>query len=98
MKFCVSEIFGIRPIDSETILKSVKKTNRIITVEESWPFASVGSEVVNIVQKNAFDYLDAPIIKVNSADVPMPYSSELEKLYLPQIDDIVKAVKEVNYI
>ena len=94
----VIDLQSLRPIDSETILKSVKKTNRIITVEESWPFASVGSEVVNIVQKNAFDYLDAPIIKVNSADVPMPYSSELEKLYLPQIDDIVKAVKEVNYI
>ena len=54
--------------------------------------------MVNIVQKNAFDYLDAPIIKVNSANVPMPYSSSLEKLYLPQIDDIVKAVKDVNYI
>ena len=60
--------------------------------------ASIGSEIVNIIQKNAFDYLDAPIIKVNSADVPMPYSSSLEKLYLPQIDDIIKAVKEVNYI
>ncbi len=94
----VIDLQSLRPIDSETIINSVMKTNRIITVEESWPFASVGSEIVNLVQKNAFDYLDAPIIKVNSADVPMPYSSELEKLYLPQIDDIVKAVKEVNYI
>ena len=94
----VIDLQSLRPIDSETIINSVKKTNRIVTVEESWPFASVGSEIVNIVQKNAFDFLDAPIIKVNSADVPMPYSIELEKLYLPQIDDIVKAVKEVNYI
>ena len=94
----VIDLQSLRPIDSETIINSVKKTNRIVTVEESWPFASVGSEVVNIVQKNAFDFLDAPIIKINSADVPMPYSSELEKLYLPQIEDIVKAVKEVNYI
>ncbi len=94
----VIDLQSLRPIDSETVINSVKKTNRIITVEESWPFASIGSEIVNIVQKNAFDYLDAPIIKVNSADVPMPYSSSLEKLYLPQIDDIVKAVKEVNYI
>ncbi len=94
----VIDLQSLRPLDSETIVNSVKKTNRIVTVEESWPFASVGSEVVNIVQKEAFDYLDAPIIKVNSADVPMPYSSELEKLYLPQIDDIVNAVKEVNYI
>ncbi len=94
----VIDLQSLRPLDSETIIKSVKKTNRIVTVEESWPIASIGSEVVNIVQKNAFDYLDAPIIKVNSADVPMPYSSSLEKLYLPQIDDIVKAVKDVNYI
>ena len=94
----IIDLQSLRPLDSETIINSVKKTNRIVTVEESWPVASIGSEVVNIVQKNAFDYLDAPIIKVNSADVPMPYSSSLEKLYLPQIDDIVKAVKEVNYI
>tara|TARA_Y100001936_G_scaffold205066_1_gene208858 strand:+ start:1726 stop:3075 length:1350 start_codon:yes stop_codon:yes gene_type:complete len=94
----VIDLQSLRPLDSETIINSVKKTNRIVTVEESWPVASIGSEVVDIVQKNAFDYLDAPIIKVNSADVPMPYSSSLEKLYLPQIDDIVKAVKEVNYI
>jgi pyruvate dehydrogenase E1 component beta subunit len=94
----VIDLQSLRPIDSETIINSVKKTNRIVTVEESWPFASIGSEIVNLVQKNAFDFLDAPIIKINSADVPMPYSSELEKLYLPQIDDIVKAVKEVNYI
>jgi len=94
----VIDLQSLRPIDSETIINSVKKTNRIVTVEESWPIASIGSEIVNIIQKNAFDYLDAPIIKVNSADVPMPYSSSLEKLYLPQIDDIVKGVKEVNYI
>ena len=94
----VIDLQSLRPIDSKTIINSVKKTNRIVTVEESWPFASVGSEIVNLIQKNAFDYLDAPITKVNSADVPMPYSSELEKLYLPQIDDIVKAVKEINYI
>ena len=93
----VIDLQSLRPLDSETIINSVKKTNRVVTVEESWPVASIGSEVVNIVQKYAFDYLDAPIIKVNSADVPMPYSSSLEKLYLPQIDDIVKAVKEVNY-
>ena len=94
----VIDLQSLRPIDKETILKSVKKTNRLVTVEESWPFASIGSEVVNIVQQQAFDYLDSPIIKVNSADVPMPYSSELEKLYLSQVEDIVKAVKEINYI
>ncbi len=94
----VIDLQSLRPLDTETVINSVKKTNRIITVEESWPFSSIGSEIVNIIQTHAFDYLDAPIIKVNSADVPMPYSSSLEKLYLPQIDDIVKAVKEVNYI
>ena len=94
----VIDLQTIRPLDIETIIKSVKKTNRLVTVEESWPFASVGSEVVNIVQNKAFDFLDAPIKKVNSADVPMPYSSVLEKKYLPQINDIVLAIKEVCYI
>ena len=94
----IIDLQTIRPIDSETILNSVKKTNRLITVEESWPFASVGSEVANIVQRDAFDYLDSPIVKVNSADVPMPYSQTLEKLYLPQVEDIIEAVKKVSYI
>ena len=94
----VIDLQTIRPLDKKIILDSVKKTNRLITVEESWPFASVGSEIVNIVQNEAFDYLDAPIKKVNSADVPMPYSSVLEKKYLPQIEDIVLAIEEVCYI
>ena len=66
--------------------------------DRSWPFASVGSEIVNIVQREIFDYLDSPIIKVNSADVPMPYSSVLEKKYLPQVQDIISAIKKVCYI
>ena len=94
----VIDLQSLRPIDQGTIIESIKKTNRMVIVEESWPFASIGSEIVNIIQKEAFDYMDSPIIKVNSADVPMPYSSSLEKLYLPQVDDIVKAVKAVNYI
>ena len=94
----VIDLQSLRPIDQVTIIESIKKTNRMVIVEESWPFASIGSEIVNIIQKEAFDYMDSPIIKVNSADVPMPYSSSLEKLYLPQVDDIVKAVKAVNYI
>ena len=94
----VIDLQTIRPLDRETVLTSVKKTNRLITVEESWPFASVGSEIVNIVQNEAFDYLDSPIIKVNSADVPMPYSSVLEKNYLPQVEDIILAIKKVCYI
>ena len=74
------------------------KTNRLVCVEESWPFASVGSEISSFVQSEAFNYLDAPIKKVNSADVPMPYSKELENKYLPQISDIVSAVEEVCYL
>ena len=94
----IIDLQTIRPLDIEAILKSVKKTNRLVTVEESWPFASVGSEIVNLVQSEAFDYLDAPIKKINSADVPMPYSSILEKKYLPQVEDIILAIKEVCYI
>jgi pyruvate dehydrogenase E1 component beta subunit len=94
----IIDLQTIRPLDKNLIVKSVKKTNRLITVEESWPFASVGSEIVSIVQNEAFDYLDSPIKKINSADVPTPYSSVLEKLYLPQVEDIVMAIEEVCYI
>tara|TARA_Y100001960_G_C14716195_1_gene849740 strand:+ start:322 stop:1665 length:1344 start_codon:yes stop_codon:yes gene_type:complete len=94
----VIDLQTIRPLDKDLIIESVKKTNRLVTVEESWPFASVGSEIVSLVQYEAFDYLDSPIKKINSADVPMPYSSFLEKQYLPNIDDIINAVREVCYI
>ena len=94
----VIDLQTIRPLDKNTIIQSIKKTNRLITVEESWPFASIGSEIVNIVQNEAFDFLDSPIKKVNSADVPMPYSSVLEKKYLPQVEDIILAIKQVCYI
>ena len=94
----IIDLQSLRPLDSETVINSVKKTNRLVTVEESWPFGSVGSEIANIVQRDAFDYLDAPIIKVNSADVPMPYSQSLEKIYLPQVEDIITAVKKVSYL
>ena len=94
----VIDLQTIKPLDKDLIIESVKKTNRLVTVEESWSFASVGSEIVSLVQKEAFDYLDAPINKINSADVPMPYSSVLEKLYLPQVEDIIKAIEEVCYI
>ena len=94
----VIDLQTIRPLDKKTIIDSVMKTNRLVCVEESWPFASVGSEIAAFVQNEAFNYLDAPIRKVNSADVPMPYSSELEKKYLPQIEDIIIAIEEVCYI
>ena len=94
----VIDLQSLRPLDTKTIIESVQKTNRLVTVEESWPFGSIGSEIANIVQREVFDYLDSPVVKVNSADVPMPYSSFLENIYLPQTEDIVNALKEVCYI
>ena len=93
----VIDLRTIRPLDMETILNSVKKTNRIVTVEEAWPVCSVGSEICAQVAIQAFDYLDAPPAKVTGADVPMPYAANLEKLALPNADMVVQAVKSVCY-
>jgi pyruvate dehydrogenase E1 component beta subunit len=94
----VIDLRSIRPLDMETILTSVKKTNRIVTVEEAWPVCSVGSEICAQVAIQAFDYLDAPPAKVNGADVPMPYAANLEKLALPNADQVVAAAKGVLYL
>lgn len=93
----VIDLRTIRPLDIETIVKSVKKTNRLVIVDECWPFASVASEVAMQVMERAFDYLDAPVARVNAKDVPLPYAVNLEKLALPSIDEIVAAVKGVCY-
>jgi pyruvate dehydrogenase E1 component beta subunit len=93
----VIDLRTIRPLDMETIIASVKKTNRLVTVEEAWPVCSVGSEICAQVTMQAFDYLDAPPAKVNGADVPMPYAANLEKLALPNADQVVAAVKGVLY-
>lgn len=87
----------IRPIDRYTILESVKKTNRIVSVEESWPFAGIGSEIAALCGEHAFDYLDAPVTRVCAKDVPLPYAANLEALAIPQVDDIVEAAKKVCY-
>ncbi|MFA7275924.1 MAG: pyruvate dehydrogenase complex E1 component subunit beta [Pseudobdellovibrionaceae bacterium] len=87
----------IRPIDRWTIIESVKKTNRIVSVEEGWPFAGIGAEIAAMVNEHAFDYLDAPVTRVHAADVPTPYASNLEKLSIPQVDEIVHAAKKVCY-
>ena len=87
----------IRPLDRFTILESVKKTNRIVSVEEGWPFAGVGAEIAALIGEHAFDYLDAPLKRVCSADVPLPYAANLEALALPQTAQIVHAAKEVCY-
>ena len=85
----------IRPIDRWTIIESVKKTNRIVSVEEGWAFAGIGAEIAAMVQEHAFDYLDAPIGRVCAADVPMPYATNLETLASPQVEDIVEKVRHV---
>lgn len=93
----VIDLRTIRPLDYETIIHSVKKTNRLVVVDESWPFAGVSSEVTYGIQRHAFDYLDAPVIRVNGADVSMPYAPTLVEAYLPNPEKVIKAVKEVTY-
>jgi pyruvate dehydrogenase E1 component beta subunit len=93
----VIDLATIRPMDWFTILQSVKKTNRLVIVEEQWPFASVSSEITYRIQKEGFDYLDAPIRRITSADAPMHYAPNLVAAYLPTIAKTVKVVKEVMY-
>src|SRR5690625_1498456 len=93
----IIDLRTIRPMDHETILNSVKKTNRIVILEEAWPFGSIASEITYQVQSKAFDYLDAPIQRITTADVPAPFSSVLLKEWLPNADDVIKAVKKVMY-
>jgi pyruvate dehydrogenase E1 component beta subunit len=93
----VVDLRTLRPLDHETILASVKKTNRLVTVEEGWGPMGVGAEVVARVIEHAFDYLDAPPLRVHQEDVPMPYAANLELLSLPSVDKVIKAVKAVCY-
>ncbi|MDE3016036.1 MAG: pyruvate dehydrogenase complex E1 component subunit beta [Pseudomonadota bacterium] len=93
----VIDLRTLRPLDTETIVESVKKTNRIISVEEGWPVAGIGAEIAAQIMEHAFDYLDAPPARVHGADVPLPYAANLEKLALPQAENIVEAVKQVCY-
>jgi pyruvate dehydrogenase E1 component beta subunit len=93
----VIDLRTLRPLDLETVLASVRKTNRLVTVEESWPVCSVGSELCAQAAIQAFDYLDAPPAKVSRADVPMPYAANLERLALPSAEQVIEAVKAVCY-
>jgi len=94
----VIDLRSVRPIDYKTIIESVKKTNRLVIVEESWPLASIASEVTFKVQKDAFDYHDAPILRVMGGDVPHPYAPTLIEAFLPNPARVIKAVKEVMYL
>jgi pyruvate dehydrogenase E1 component beta subunit len=87
----------LRPLDSDTVIESVKKTGRLVTVEEGWPQGGIGAELAARVFAEAFDYLDAPVLRVTGKDVPMPYAANLEKLALPHVDDVVAAVNAVTY-
>ena len=87
----------MRPLDIDTIIKSVKKTNRVVTCEEGFPFSGIGAEISALITEKAFDWLDAPVVRVTGKDVPMPYAANLEKLALPQVDDIVSASAQVCY-
>jgi len=91
------DLRSLRPLDTATVIESVKKTNRLVTVEQGWPICSIGSEICAQVVEQAFDYLDAPPMKITGKDVPMPYAANLEKLALPHADDVVAAAKAVLY-
>jgi pyruvate dehydrogenase E1 component beta subunit len=93
----VIDLRTIRPLDTATIVKSVKKTNRIVSVEEGWPRFGMGAEIAAIMMEEAFDWLDAPVRRVTGKDVPMPYAANLERLAVPQVEDVVAAAKDVLY-
>jgi len=93
----IIDLRTVRPMDQEAILKSVRKTNRLVVLEEAWPFGNVATEITYLVQQHAFDYLDAPVVKLNTADTPAPYSPVLLEEWLPNSEDVIKAVKKVLY-
>ncbi|WP_262490166.1 pyruvate dehydrogenase complex E1 component subunit beta [Hymenobacter coccineus] len=93
----VIDLRSVRPIDYDTVITSVKKTNRLVVVEEAWPLASLSGEIAYVVQRRAFDHLDAPVVRITCADVPLPYAPTLIEASLPNVARVVKAVKEVTY-
>jgi len=93
----IIDLRTVKPMDQEAILKSVKKTNRLVILEEAWPFGNVATEITYLVQSEAFDYLDAPVVKINTADTPAPYSPVLLEEWIPNHKDVIKAVKKVLY-
>jgi pyruvate dehydrogenase E1 component beta subunit len=93
----VIDLRSLRPFDADTVAASVKKTNRIVTVEEGWPFAGIGAEIAALIMEKCFDWLDAPVKRVSGKDVPLPYAANLEHLAVPQVEDIAAAAREVAY-
>ena len=94
----VVDLRTIRPMDVEAITTSVKKTNRAVVLEEGWPICGVGAQVVDVVQRECFDYLDAPVVRVHQADTPMPYAKGLEKSAKPDAPKAIAAVRKVMYL
>ena len=94
----IIDLRTLRPIDYKTVLDSVKKTNRLVILEEAWPFGNISTDISHKVQNEIFDFLDAPVEKVNNADTPTPYSPVLLEEWLPNSEEVVKAVKKVLYI
>lgn len=94
----VIDLMSLRPIDYDTIIESVKKTNRCVVIEESWPLASIAGELAYMIQRKAFDYMDSPVIRVTSTDTPLPYSSTLVDTWLPNAQKVVEAAKQVLYL
>ena len=91
----VINLRSLRPLDVDTIINSVKKTNRLVTCEEGFGFSGIGAEISASIQEKAFDWLDAPILRISGADIPMPYAENLEKLALPQSNDIIEKIKSI---
>jgi pyruvate dehydrogenase E1 component beta subunit len=94
----VIDLRTLKPMDLETLIESVKKTGRIVTVEEGWRQSGVGAEIAASVTEQAFDWLDAPVVRVTGKDVPMPYAANLEKLALPSVREVVETAKAVCYL
>tara|TARA_R110002096_G_scaffold352864_3_gene546016 strand:- start:297 stop:1277 length:981 start_codon:yes stop_codon:yes gene_type:complete len=94
----VIDLRTIRPIDYKTVIDSVKKTNRMVILEEAWPLGNISTELTYMVQRNAFDYLDAPIRRINTKDTPLPYAPTLVEAWLPNTKDVIEAVKDVMYV
>ena len=94
----VIDLRSLRPLDIQPVIESVKKTNRLVVIEEGWRSFGIGAEISSTVAELAFDYLDAPIRRVAQAEVPLPYNKRLEQLALPQVDDVIKAAKDVLYL
>jgi pyruvate dehydrogenase E1 component beta subunit len=94
----VIDLRTVRPIDYDTVINSVRKTNRLVIIEESWPLGSIATEIAFKVQKDAFDYLDAPVLRIMGGDVPLPYAPTLIQEYLPNPERVIKAVKQVMYV